>query len=61
MTRIEELLKEYKVLTELVEDAGVEGGRTQAVENGKGRINAITRQLWNLGISPAQIERLVNA
>ena len=61
MQEIDSLLKEYKVLTELTDEALIDGSRSQAIENAKGRINAITRQLWNLGISPAQIERLVNA
>jgi hypothetical protein len=61
MTEINSLLNEYKVLTELVEDAAVEGGRTQAIQNANQRISNITRQLWNLGISPAQIQRLASA
>jgi hypothetical protein len=63
MTEINSLLNEYKVLTELVTDAEVIGrvANGRAMVNANDRISTITRKLWNLGISPAQIERLVKA
>lgn len=61
MNKIDNLLKEYKVLTELVAEAAKDDGKAEAVARGNQQISVITRQLWNLGISPAQIQRLVNA
>jgi hypothetical protein len=63
MTEINSLLNEYKVLTQLVRDPAViaRNAHRPAMANANDRIATITRKLWNLGISPAQIERLVKA
>jgi hypothetical protein len=60
MTRIEELLEDYKYHQKMLDEAiaNCERHRTAYANN---HLSILQRQLHNLGINMTQIKRLVNA
>ncbi len=60
MKEVEQLLREYKVIDELVVEARIDG-RFEAADQGERALSVIRRKLWNLGINQKTIDRLVTA